>query len=135
VAAEVNAPVPVSQFTGRGPAQQTAPVRLLHKDTGEVIERLPVDAREILAAPNCPYEREDVALARGAALAAASDEDGDETPDVAPLPAVKALAGAIASLDAEAVAALQARDERASAAPIYAARLAALAAASDEDAA
>lgn len=58
--------------------------------------------------------------------------DADAVPaksdGAATLPPIKQLADAIALLDAEAVQAMQARDERPSAAPIYTARLAALAA-------
>lgn len=48
-------------FVGNGVAQATAPVRLVDRQ-GTVIERLPVDARELIASGE--YEREDVYLAR-----------------------------------------------------------------------
>lgn len=108
--------VAAQTFSGNGPAQVTQPVRLVDTETGEVIERLPGIAREIIACNNgrFVYEHEHQAVEAAAVV--------EET--LPPLPKVGQLAAAIASLDLEAVTAMQARDTRANAAPIYAARLA-----------
>lgn len=117
MAVEINAAPLATQYTGRGPAQHTEMVRLVHVQTGDVIERLPVDAREILASGEYVVEGTPV-----------PEKAPDAGPKPATLPKIAQLAEAIASLDKEAVEAMQATDDRPTAAPIYAARLAALAA-------
>lgn len=121
MAVEINAAAPATQHYGRGPAQQTALVRIVDTQSGDVFERLPVDAREILAAGNGRYliEGEPVTPVHDAGVTG----DGEK---LSPLPKIAHLAAAVTTLDADAVRAMQARDSRANAAPIYAARLAEL---------
>jgi hypothetical protein len=116
MSAELPQAVAAQTFSGNGPAQVTQPVRLVDTQTGEVIERLPVIAREIIACNNGRF------IYEGEPMPPAPAPAGDDTP--APLPKVGQLAAAIAALDVDAVSAMQARDTRANAAPIYAARLA-----------
>lgn len=110
--------VVAAPFTGSGPAQQTQLVRLVDRETGEVIERLPGIAREIVALNKGRFVLE--------GEAPSPESHGAAKP--AALPKIAQLADAIAALDKDAVEALQATDNRPSAVPIYAARLAALAA-------
>lgn len=114
-------PAAATMYSGSGPAQVTQPVRLLDTATGEVIERIPSIAREILACNNGRYVLEGEPVP--ASPDASDPGDGEKLP---PLPKIAHLAAAVSALDVDAVRAMQARDSRANAAPIYAARLAEL---------
>lgn len=57
----------------------------------------------------------------------------DDAPETAPLPTLSELSAHLATLDFDGLCALQSRDERKGAIPIYEARIAELAKAGDED--
>lgn len=119
--AELHFQPPAEMPSGRGMATPTAAVRLVHRASGAVIERLPVDAREILATGEYVLEGQPVDASTEADAPATGDSE-----KLPPLPKIAHLAAAVLALDADAVRAMQARDSRANAAPIYAARLAEL---------
>jgi hypothetical protein len=100
-----------------GVAQPTEKVRLVCLATGEVHEAWPVDAREHLAAGDFVRESDYVPPT-------VTEKPREPT---GKLPPVGELAAHLATLEADAVIALQAKDDRKSVAPLYEARLAELA--------
>ena len=106
------------------PAVHTPKVRLIHKDTGDILEAWPVDAREHLRAGD--YVRESDYLPASDAPAGESDAEtnsDDDAGTLADLPGIRALAAVIRDLPDAVVEAMQAKDTRKTAAAIYAARL------------
>lgn len=124
MSAQIPQPVVAQMFSGNGPAQVTQIVRLVDTETGDVIERMPGIAREIIECNKgrFVYEHDYVAPAP-------TETDDDEGEGEGELPSTRALPEALAAItDPEVITAMAARDTRKKAAPLYAARLAALAA-------